>query len=55
MMYTKTQLLILGRILGLADALWVIVIFDGELIYTCKMIQPAIFSRFSQPAHFSRL
>ena len=22
----------------------------GELIYTCKMIQPGIFSRFSQPA-----
>ena len=27
----------------------------GELIYTCKMIQPGIFSRFSQPVHFSRL
>ena len=27
----------------------------GELIYTWKMIQPGIFSRFSQPAHFSRL
>ena len=26
----------------------------GELIYTCKMIQPGIFSRFSQPVHFSR-
>ena len=22
---------------------------DGELIYNCKMIQPGIFSRFSQP------
>ena len=27
----------------------------GELIYTCKMIQPGIFSRFSQPVYFSRL
>ena len=26
----------------------------GELIYTCKMIQPGIFYRFSQPVHFSR-
>ena len=26
----------------------------GELIYTCKMIQSGIFSRFSQPVHFSR-
>ena len=26
----------------------------GELIYTCKMIQPRIFSRFSQLVHFSR-
>ena len=26
----------------------------GELIYTCKMIQPGIFSRFSQPVNFSR-
>ena len=25
----------------------------GELIYTCKMIQPGIFSRFDQPVHFS--
>ena len=25
----------------------------GELIFTCKMIQPGIFSRFSQPLHFS--
>ena len=27
----------------------------GELIYTCKMIQPGIFSRFSQPVYFSKL
>ena len=27
----------------------------GELIYACKIIQPGIFSRFSQPVHFSRL
>ena len=27
---------------------------NGELIYTCKMIQPGIFSRFSQPVHFPR-
>ena len=27
----------------------------GELIYTYKMIQPGIFSRFSQPVYFSRL
>ena len=27
---------------------------DGELIYTCQMFQPGIFSRFSQPVHFSR-
>jgi hypothetical protein len=26
----------------------------GEIIYTCKMIQPGIFSRFSQPVLFSR-
>ena len=26
----------------------------GELIHTRKMIQPGVFSRFSQPAHFSR-
>ena len=26
----------------------------GELIYSSKMIQPAIFSRLSQPVHFSR-
>ena len=26
----------------------------GKLIYICKMIQPGIFSKFSQPVHFSR-
>ena len=26
----------------------------AELIYTCKMIQPVIFSRFSQAVHFLR-
>ena len=26
----------------------------GKLIYTCKIIQPGIFSRLSQPVHFSR-
>ena len=26
----------------------------AELIYTCKMIQPVIFSRFNQPVYFSR-
>ena len=28
--------------------------YVGELIYTCKLFQPGIFSRFSKPAHFSR-
>ena len=27
----------------------------GELIYTCKMIQHGIFTRFSQPVHFCNL
>ena len=27
----------------------------GKLIYTCKIIKPGIFSRFSQPVYFSRL
>ena len=26
----------------------------GEFIYICKMIKPGIFSRLSQPVHFSR-
>jgi hypothetical protein len=26
----------------------------GELIYTSKMIQPGVFSRFSQPVHIFR-
>ena len=28
---------------------------NRELIYACKMIQPGIFFRFSQPVYFSRL
>jgi hypothetical protein len=30
------------------------ILISGEVIYTCKMIQPANVSRFRQPVHFSR-
>ena len=36
--------------------LWYDILKSGScgIIYTCKMIQPVIFSRFSQPVYFSR-
>ena len=41
------------KLANFPDTLFVLTL--GELIYTCKIIQPGIFSRFSQPVYFSRL